>query len=53
MSKINFKKDKKIYYFNTIPSKKYFEKQCLPYFQTPFKAGLSCWKRIKREEIGG
>jgi len=26
MSKINFKKDKKIYYFNTIPSKKYFEK---------------------------
>jgi hypothetical protein len=34
MSKISFKKWKKIYYFDAFPSKKHFEKQHLPQFQT-------------------
>jgi hypothetical protein len=35
MSKNNFLKIKKIYYFDAFSNKKHFEKQSLPHFKTP------------------
>lgn len=43
MSKMNFKNEKKNY-FDTFSSKKYFEKQPLPFFQTSPQFYVNCKK---------